>query len=124
MRLTALLLACLALPALAADVDRSRDEHSWAEPDKVVIRDLGLDLRVDFAKKELRGSADLALDWKDPAHRRLVLDTRDLAIDKVLGKVIEHDGATSASARAADTEVAPSTFQDALRAALKELSRA
>jgi leukotriene-A4 hydrolase len=86
MRLTALLLACLALPALAADVDRSRDEHSWSEPDKVVIRDLGLDLRVDFAKKELRGSADLALDWKDPAHRRLVLDTRDLKIDKVLGK--------------------------------------
>jgi leukotriene-A4 hydrolase len=96
MRVSAAVLLCLlTTPAFAAEpdapapstqVDRSRDEHSWAEPDKVVIRDLGLDLRVDFAKKELRGSADLALTWKDAAHRRLILDTRDLTIDKVLGK--------------------------------------
>jgi leukotriene-A4 hydrolase len=86
MRLSALLLACLMAPAVAADIDRRHDEHSWAEPDKVAIRDLGLDLRVDFEKKELRGSVDLALDWKDPAHRSLILDTRDLVIDKVLGK--------------------------------------
>ena len=86
MRLAALLLAGVLAPVLAAEPDRHRDEHSYAEPDKVKIRDLGLDLRVDFQKKELRGSVDLALDWKDSAHRQLVLDTRDLAIDKVLGK--------------------------------------
>ena len=82
----AFLLACLSLPAFAAAPDRSHDEHSYAEPDKVVIRDLGLDLRVDFEQKQLRGSADLALTWKDTDHRRLILDTRDLSIDKVLGK--------------------------------------
>lgn len=86
MRLSALLLACVSATTLAATPDRRHDEHSYAEPDKVAIRDLGLDLRVDFEKKELRGSVDLALDWKDPAHRTLILDTRDLAIDKVLGK--------------------------------------
>jgi leukotriene-A4 hydrolase len=90
MRKPALLLACLPLSALAAPakapVDRHHDEHSYAEPDKVVVKDLGLDLRVDFAKKELHGSADLALQWKDAAYRRLVLDTRDLTIEKVLGK--------------------------------------
>ncbi|MBB5208137.1 M1 family metallopeptidase [Chiayiivirga flava] len=78
------------LPAFAAKTHdappRHHDEHSWAEPDKVVIRDLGLDLRVDFGKKQLRGSADLALTWKDPAARELLLDTRDLSIAKVLGK--------------------------------------
>ncbi|MCB1552654.1 MAG: M1 family metallopeptidase [Xanthomonadales bacterium] len=84
-----LLCLCLLVPlaALAAEpVPRSHDEHSWSEPDKVVIRDLGLDLRVDFDKKEIRGSADLALEWKDPDYRVLVLDTRDLSIDRVLGK--------------------------------------
>jgi leukotriene-A4 hydrolase len=91
MRAIALLLVCVSLSAVAApppdrSLDRSFDEHSYAEPDKVVVRDLGLDLRVDFAKKELRGSADLALNWKDPKHRVLLLDTRDLTIDKVLGK--------------------------------------
>ena len=86
MRLSALLFACLFSTAYAAEPDRHHDEHSYSEPDKVVIRDLGLDLRVDFQKKELRGSVDLALHWKDPAHRTLILDTRDLAIDKVMGK--------------------------------------
>jgi leukotriene-A4 hydrolase len=87
MRASVAFLLCLFVgPSFAAEPDRSRDEHSWAEPDKVVIRDLGLDLRIDFAKKELRGSADLALTWKDPKHRQLILDTRDLTIDKVLGK--------------------------------------
>lgn len=86
MRMPRLLLA-LFLPCLAlADDDRRRDEHSWSEPDKVVVRDLGLDLKIDFDRKELRGSADLALEWKDPKHRRLLLDTRDLTIERVLGK--------------------------------------
>ena len=90
MRLPALLLACIPLTVLAAPakapVERHHDEHSYAEPDKVVVKELGLDLRVDFAKKQLHGAADLALQWKDPAHRQLVLDTRDLTIEKVLGK--------------------------------------
>jgi leukotriene-A4 hydrolase len=88
MRAIALLLVCIPLSAAAATPppDRRLDEHSYAEPGKVAIRDLGLDLRVDFGQKQLRGSADLALAWKDPAYRTLVLDTRDLTIDKVLGK--------------------------------------
>lgn len=86
MRIAALLLVCLPLIVTAAEPDRRHDEHSWAEPDKVAIRDLGLDLRVDFKLKQLRGAADLALEWKDPKHRTLILDTRDLTIDKVMGK--------------------------------------
>ncbi len=80
-----LLVLLLPITALAQD-DRRLDEHSYAEPDKVVIRDLGLDLRIDFERKVLRGSADLALEWKDKSHRTLTLDSRDLTIQKVLGK--------------------------------------
>lgn len=90
MRKSALLLACLPFAASAApDHDhggRHADEHSYSEPSKVVVKDLGLDLRVDFEKKELHGAADLALQWKDAQHRQLVLDTRDLTIEKVMGK--------------------------------------
>lgn len=85
--LIALFLAAFA--ATASVQDAPRDVHSYAQPDKVVIRDLGLDLRVDFERRILRGHADLALEWRDPAARELVLDTRDLAIEKVLGKAAD-----------------------------------
>ncbi|MFY2763717.1 M1 family metallopeptidase [Arenimonas sp. MALMAid1274] len=83
MRRFALLLTLLiaTLPALAQD--RRSDEHSYAEPDKVRIADLALDLSLDFAKRELGGTATLTLAWQDKDHRRLVLDTRDLAIAAV-----------------------------------------
>lgn len=85
--LTALILATAAAAASAQEAPR--DVHSYAQPDQVVIRDLGLDLRVDFERKELRGHADLALEWRNPEARELVLDTRDLAIEKVLGKAAD-----------------------------------
>ena len=72
-----------------APADRRTDEHSYAEPDKVRVRDVALDLRVDFAAKQLSGIATLELDWRDPAHRRLVLDTRDLAIARVEGQLAD-----------------------------------
>jgi len=82
MRLPAFLLALLlALPAAAQD--RHADEHSYAQPDKVRITDLGLDLSVDFGKRQLSGSATLTLAWADEDARELVLDTRDLAIASV-----------------------------------------
>ena len=83
MRRLALLLVLLiaALPALAQD--RRTDEHSYAQPDKVRITHLDLDLAVDFGKRQLAGSATLSLEWTDPQQRDLVLDTRDLAISAV-----------------------------------------
>jgi len=62
------------------------DEHSYAEPEKVRLRDLALNLFVDFGTRTLRGSADLALSWQDETARELVLDTRDLTIERVLGR--------------------------------------
>lgn len=62
---------------------RSHDESSYAEPEKVVIQDLALDLAVDFDNRQLAGTATYTLDWKDKDNKQLLLDTRDLAIDKV-----------------------------------------
>jgi aminopeptidase N len=74
-----------AAKAAAVKPARTHDESSYAEPDKVVIRDLALDLKLDFDAKELSGTATYTLDWKDPKATDLVLDTRDLAIEKVEG---------------------------------------
>ncbi|KRG70387.1 M1 family metallopeptidase [Pseudoxanthomonas dokdonensis] len=72
-------------PAGSAQLSRSHDENSYAEPEKVVIKDIALDLAIDFDKKQLSGSAVYTLDWKDNAAQQLLLDTRDLTIDKVEG---------------------------------------
>ena len=79
--LSTLVLLAATLPALAQD--RRADEHSYAEPDKVRITDLALDLGIDFGLRELSGTAVLSLAWADEAHRDLVLDTRDLKIATV-----------------------------------------
>ncbi len=63
--------------------DAIHDEYSYAQPDKVQITDLVLDLALDFAAKTLSGSATYTLDWKDTSATELVLDTRDLTIAKV-----------------------------------------
>jgi leukotriene-A4 hydrolase len=68
-------------PAVAA----MTDEHSYAEPAKVAIKDLTLDLKIDFDTKTLTGIATYQLDWKDAAATALVLDSRDLTIAKVEG---------------------------------------
>jgi len=62
------------------------DSLSYAQPEKVRIKDLALALAVDFDNRQLAGSATYQLDWVDPAARELVLDTRDLTIEKVVGE--------------------------------------
>ena len=72
-------------PANAEAVDPARDEYSYAEPGKVKITDLALDLGVDFGKKQIAGTATYTLDWLADDATQLVLDTRDLSISKVEG---------------------------------------
>lgn len=62
------------------------DALSYAEPGKVAITELALDLALDFDSKTISGTATYTLDWKDEDATQLVLDTRDLAIDKVEGR--------------------------------------
>lgn len=81
-------------PAAAVNtVSRSHDESSYAEPDKVVVKDLQLDLNVDFDQKQIGGTATYALEWKDKDAAQLVLDTRELTIEKV--EAVAADGAAA-----------------------------
>jgi leukotriene A-4 hydrolase/aminopeptidase len=76
-----------------SDVYAQADPHSFAEPDTVRISALDLDLAVAFDTHVLSGSAVLALDWQDPAARELILDTRDLTIERI--EVADKSGAWS-----------------------------
>jgi len=80
-------------PAAVNAESRSHDESSYAEPDKVAITDIALDLKLDFDQKQIGGTAVYSLDWKDKAATQLVLDTRDLTISKV--EALSADGTRS-----------------------------
>lgn len=85
-----------AQPAAANAVkaeNRNHDESSYAQPDKVVIKDLALDLKLDFDNRQIGGTATYTLDWKDKAAKQLVLDTRELTIEKV--EAVSADGKTA-----------------------------
>lgn len=63
--------------------DLEHDYFSFANTDQFVTRHLKLDLTVDFDKKELRGSAVLLMNRLDPAASDIILDTRNLHIERV-----------------------------------------
>ncbi len=60
-----------------------KDPHTFCHPEEVVMTHLDLDLHVNFEKKILSGSAKILFDNKRNANQ-LVLDTRDLDIQKVV----------------------------------------
>src|SRR5690606_24867966 len=62
------------------------DSLSYAQPDQVRIKDLALELAVDFDAKQISGSATYQLDWTNQEATQLILDTRDLTIEKVVGE--------------------------------------
>src|SRR4051794_38478784 len=65
----------------ARDPSERLDKHSFGNPDVAVVRHIDLDLTVDFATKTLSGQALLTISRKGEGP--LVLDTRDLTINKV-----------------------------------------
>src|SRR5581483_6052697 len=75
--------AVLLMSLAAAQVVHAADPHSYAQPERVRVASLALDLDVSFDKRELAGTAELALEWIDKTAHDLVLDTRDLAIERV-----------------------------------------
>ncbi len=67
------------LSALLMTAALAADPHSYANLDEVRVRHAELDLRVDFEQRRLEGFVELTLDR---SASRLLLDTRDLDIDK------------------------------------------
>ena len=90
---TASLISCGKSDEKADQYDPARDYFSFANTDQFVTRHVKLDLDVDFANEQLRGSVvlymtaviDAALVESDQgaANNEIVLDTRDLTIESV-----------------------------------------
>jgi aminopeptidase N len=59
-----------------------RDVHSYANPAEARVTDVALDLTADFGAKQLAGTATLTID-RAPGAEAVVLDTRDLTIERV-----------------------------------------
>jgi len=77
----------------AGDLKPGVDYHSFANVAEFRVRDVHLDLAVDFDARRLSGHADLTVSRLDPGASTLILDTRDLDIRAVL--LVDKDGATT-----------------------------
>ena len=67
-----------------AHTDTTMDPHSHAEPHRVRVTHVDLDLELDFAARSIHGAVRLDLRRDDPT-TPLVLDVQGLAIERVLG---------------------------------------
>jgi leukotriene-A4 hydrolase len=76
-------IALFLMLALADTAVAARDPHSYAEPERFLVRHVALDLSADFAAHRLDGTAELTVLRIDPEAKELRLDTRDLEIRSV-----------------------------------------
>jgi aminopeptidase N len=60
------------------------DIHTFSRPNEVASTHVSLNLTIDFARKELRGSAKHTLSRRD-AHAPFVVDVQGLVIERVVG---------------------------------------
>lgn len=67
-------------------IESGKDYHSFSNPEQVVLNHINLDLKVDFKKRVLSGTAELRYNRVDPEATVLLLDTRDLTINSVSNK--------------------------------------
>jgi len=90
--LTVFLTLSLHTPATAEvpelDMQREADVHSYARLDELSTSHLDLDIAIDFAAKQVRGTATYTLEWRGETDA-LYLDTRELTIAKT---EVEVDG--------------------------------
>lgn len=83
------LLQCVAVLCMAVSSQfalaaaRYEDPHSYANTEAFAVQHLALDLNVDFKQSRLAGTAELTIERLDPHAKQLVLDTRDLTIERV-----------------------------------------
>ncbi|MFT5085645.1 MAG: leukotriene-A4 hydrolase, partial [Lentisphaeria bacterium] len=79
------LLGCSQQPSVAnlEELRPEKDYHSFANTNEVRISHINMDLTVDFEQRQLRGFAALTLNKVTANANKVVLDTRDLSIQKV-----------------------------------------
>lgn len=78
----ALLCAC-GPPEIPLPNENGKDIHTFSEPEKVRVKHIDLDLEAIFDRKILTGTVTLKVERTGSSNAPLILDTRDLTIDKV-----------------------------------------
>jgi aminopeptidase N len=63
-------------------IDIVTDPHSFAEPNKAIAKALNLNIKVDFASRQISGKASWTINNIGKSEN-IVFDTRDLQIQKV-----------------------------------------
>ncbi len=96
--------------APTARADRA-DRHSFAEPERVRVVHVSLDLELDFVEFRVAGTAELELVRHDPA-APLVLDSNGLAVHSVSGtdgtaRTFQFDPAVERLGRRLEIALAP-----------------
>lgn len=70
-------------PATTAENIRVEDVHSFSNPKQIRVTNVDLDWTISFEEKAIKGFADLTFDRaKDAGNAPIILDTRDLKIEK------------------------------------------
>ncbi len=79
--------------SVTSEMDVTKDYHSFANPEQVMVTHIDLDLTANFDEKKLTGTAELTYEKQTPTASQLVLDTRALTITRVTsaGKDISFD---------------------------------
>ncbi|KAK2145631.1 hypothetical protein LSH36_668g01034 [Paralvinella palmiformis] len=62
----------------------ANDPNSYANVEDIIVTSLDLDVSIDFKRQILKGAVTLSLERKNLNVTKLVLDTRDLNIDRVI----------------------------------------
>ena len=83
MKTPAKLAAGLLIGFVSISVALANDQHSFSNPEEILVRHLEIELTADFPRQQLIGSVSLDIEHRRRGVRELVLDTRDLQIGVV-----------------------------------------
>lgn len=85
------------------DYDPAHDYFSYANTNQFVTRHIALDLDVDFATEQLRGSVVLYMNAVNGSGSEIILDTRDINIESVVF-VVDDESAIPAEFRLGEND--------------------